>query len=140
MTPMEEIMKKLGVGLGEKFNVEVKAHVTGGYAESRTFTDVYFYIEDNGEIKIYGIALNLFLMLLNGKAKIIKKPYRPELAGTYYYVNAVGCVSKGGNYGGAYDKTMILIGNCYKTEGEAKKHIDYWKRVYKDMPEFKGVE
>lgn len=66
--------------------------------------------------------------LLRGYLKVVKLPWEPKESGTYNYVNfyngqivqtiyVENCIS---------DKTRVESGNCYRTEEEAKKHVDEW--------------
>lgn len=71
--------------------------------------------------------------LLRGDLKVAKLPWKPKESGTYNYVNfyngqivqtiyVENCIS---------DKTRVESGNCYRTEEEAKKHVDEWmSKVY----------
>lgn len=87
-------------------------------------------IYENGWFKTEEFVLN---KLINGEYEVVKLPWEPKESGTYNYVNfyngqivqtiyVENCIS---------DKTRVESGNCYRTEEEAKKHVDEWMtKVY----------
>jgi hypothetical protein len=135
MTMMEEIMENLGVELNEVFCIRVHGSKLNGFRfiEKGPKDIVFEDIQNRG--------YDYFYDLLNGEVRIIKKPYRPAADEIYYYVDNNLYVRSTSYISGFYTDTFrVLLGNCYKSEEEAEQHIDYWKRIYKDMPEFKEVE
>lgn len=140
---MEEIMEKLGVELDEKFSVKIPA-------SAEFYDEVMFakYSTTNNIVLaeiINGVGIesaSLLINILNGEATIVKKPWNPSKMGeTYWYVNIYGKVDYT-TYDTASDtdRLRLMVRNCYQTVEEAEEHVDYWKHVYKDMPEFKEVE
>jgi len=131
MTMMEEIMENLGVELNEVFCIRVHGSKLNGFRfiEKGPKDIVFEDIQNRGH--------DYFYDLLNGAVTVIKNPWRPKDEQIFYYVLPNGMVTY------YYDQThsvginLIMIGNCYRSKYEAEQHIDYWKRVYKDMPEFK---
>lgn len=140
MTMMEEIMEKLGVELNEVFSVDIPA--SGESCEKVMFakdgTTNIVLAEDINGIGIYNDLL--LRSIMNGTAIIIKKRWIPEKNEGYYFVRPDGTIYEVFNDLERADLNSIIIGNCYKTFKKAEEHVDYWKRIYKDMPEFKEVE
>ncbi|MGM9936618.1 MAG: hypothetical protein ACI38A_04685, partial [Candidatus Ornithomonoglobus sp.] len=66
----------------------------------------------------------LLLKLLNGNAKIVRPPFRPEIEGRYFHITSDGRIRDITNSGGTYDRMAVLMGNCFRTEAEAKTHRD----------------
>lgn len=134
MTMMEEIMEKLGVELNEVFCISVNGSKLNGFRfiEKGPKDIVFEDIQNRGYDYFYDI--------MNGAAIIIKKPWIPKENEVYWFVQHNCKVHKHTNRLEQYDFNSILLRNCYKTEEEARKYVEYWKRVYKDMPEFKEVE
>lgn len=135
MTMMEEIMEKLGVERNEVFCISVNGSKLNGFRfiEKGPKDIVFEDIQNRG--------YDYFYDLLNGAVTIIKNPWRPKIGEDFYQIHMDGHIYSYIMF--AYDKSQydtILLGNCYRTKKEAEKYSEYWKQVYKDMPEFKEVE
>ena len=123
---MQQIADMLGVELGEVFYVswEGNANSKQKFALS---DDGLYQISHAGLEEEFGVKSDKVLMrILTGEAKIIKRPWKPDVNGDYYkvykfndervYVEHVRWFGTG-----SYENLADWkIGNCFETEEEAK--------------------
>lgn len=68
-------------------------------------------------------------------------PWKPKNGETYYCINDKGQLCTTSNWDSIYDKTLALLGNCFKTEDEACKNAENVRKRYKAVEEFlKGYD
>lgn len=124
---MQQIAEMLGVELGEVFYVSWE-----GNANSKQ----KFALSDDGLYQIayvgleeeFGAMSNRILMrILTGEAKVIKRPWKPDVNGDYYKVykfndEDIMDVRKVHWFGTGDSENLAdwKIGNCFETEEEAR--------------------
>lgn len=86
-----------------------------------------YRITEDGLVDCNGTPKELlFIEVLNGNQKIKRKPYKPELDDSYWYVTENNpCWTE--NIGKIEDMIFISSGNCYRTEEEAKEAAEEWE-------------
>ncbi|WP_304068169.1 hypothetical protein [Megamonas hypermegale] len=128
----EQFMQENGIGYDVPFTIEIKNGdklVTEnlvlrsiGYGG----TDIDVIDADTNKRRLGAEAI-IFMLLFSDNVKIIKKPWKPEDGGKYWYV----WFDKRRNYNvsssnweeHSADFNRYIIGNCFKTEEEAHEHI-----------------
>lgn len=109
----EDVARYLGLELGEEFKVE-------DYGDG-----IYRFEKDGLYINDYiafATCWNLFL----GKEKIVKTPFIPKESQFYYTASLQdGKIHKKTFMSSDYDKAMLIIGNCFRTERDAELSMPY---------------
>lgn len=116
MNHMEEIAKILGVELNEDFMCD------NGCYPCR--------VTEKGFL-CHGVAASdILMMLLNGDLTVSAKSWRPNEGDIFWYVGVNGnpLFDMWKEYGNHIN--FYKIGNCYKTEVEAKENRDKWVAFY----------
>nr|DAG37808.1 MAG TPA: hypothetical protein [Caudoviricetes sp.] len=126
---MQQIADMLGVELGEVFYVSWERNSKQKFtlSDDGLYQIKYDGIEYDGLEEGFGVKSDKVLMrILTGEAKIIKRPWKPDVNGDYYkvykfndervYVEHVRWLGAGNSENLADWK----IGNCFETEEEAK--------------------
>ena len=123
------IREALGLQENEEFHIRFDEDYVS-FSKFRFTKECIEEIYENGWFKTEEFVLN---KLINGEYEVVKLPWEPKESGTYNYVNfyngqivqtiyVENCIS---------DKTRVESGNCYRTEEEAKKHVDEWmSKIY----------
>lgn len=127
MSYMKEVAKILGVELGERFRL---------YGLLRPL----YYLDEDG-LKAVGQVGHFYDELgriMCGAKKIEKIPWTPKEGEPYWYINAGGKLIQKMPYVSSYltDVLNVRLGNCFKTEEEAKENADNWLRYIKREPDF----
>ena len=131
---MAEVAKMLGVELGEAF--EIKGQDNGKYMLTEKGV---IYVSDGGYTLGYD---NTFIRVLTGKAKIVRRPWRPkkwrpkkgqEYWSVLSHKDGSWCID---NYD--YDSYMadinrILLGNCFPTREAAEAAAPEIAKFYNDV-------
>lgn len=116
MNKFKEVAALFRLELGEKFNVRFKTGEKVAYCP--------FKFVNDGLIDCNGVkAINLLVRMLGGEVTVEKLPWKPNINERYYYVEESGIF----NYGWTneiFDIMCFKLGNCFKTEEEAKQNID----------------
>lgn len=123
---MQQIADMLGVELGEVFYVSWEGN-SNSKQKFALSDDGLYQIAYVGLEEEFGAMSNRILMrILTGEAKVIKRPWKPDVNGDYYkvykfndekvYVEHVRWFGTGNSENLADWK----IGNCFETEEEAK--------------------
>lgn len=121
---MEEISKMFGVELGEEFDVE--------YCN----LNPYRFTEDGLLDCKSNPNSGVLEVLLIGKAKIIKKPWKPKEGEEYYYI-VYGVVYSTIFHNTTEDNLMRLrMGNFFRTREEAESNKERWLEYIKREPDF----
>ena len=122
---MPEIAKMLGIELNEEF--EIPEYPT------RIFRITMDGIEGfkNGEWYV-GASVNLLIFerVLTGEYSIKRKPWKPQDDEKYWYVAPGGSCIGVLWFGDLDDINLYKIGNCYRTEAEARANRDKWVEFY----------
>ena len=121
---MAEVAKMLGVELGEEFEIDYSG---SDVILSAKVTDTGFRIINSNSLEFSGLFLNL---LLSGQLKIKRKPWKPIINDTYYFVRSDGDVSSAQWINNVWDNSIYKLGNCYRTEEEAESNRDKWIAFY----------
>ena len=123
---MQQIAEMLGVELGEVFYVSWERN-SNSKQKFALSDDGLYQIAYAGFEEEFGVKSDKVLMrILTGEAKIIKRPWKPDVNGDYYkvykfndekvYVEHVRWFGTG-----SYENLADWkIGNCFETEEEAK--------------------
>ncbi len=122
MNLMPEILEKLGIEVGEHFDIE--------YDTGIKFRSYYFdedYQLQNASLKNSSCDFanktdEELLDILYGKAIIRKKPWKPKNEEIYYYVKVDGEIGHYYCRKDAIDTTFLYMGNCFRTKEEAEAH------------------
>lgn len=130
MNHIPEVAKMLGVEVREVFAYEND----GGVPDARLkFTDrgLAFFI--NGGT--YIAAPEVMEKLITGEYKVIKLPWKPGREEDFYFVDYNGdvLVLRGGFSANTTKAPLVLMGNCFRTEAEAKEHKDEIMEKYKGV-------
>lgn len=109
MNYMKDVAELLGVNLGEEFEIE------GNPFKPYKLTEKGL-IDRNDYKCDYTLT-----SLLMGECKVIKKPKKGD---GYYSIRIGGSVDVLTWFEDTYDYMAIALGNCFRTEEEAKEHKD----------------
>lgn len=146
---IENIMEEIGIDYDVPFTMEIK---DGNKLETKDLilrsigyggTDIDV-IDANTNKRILDVEPIIFMLLFSDNVKIIKKPWKPEDGGKYWYV----WFDKRRNYNvsssnweeHSADFNRYIIGNCFKTEEEAEKHKDDVLKILSGEPLVKREE
>lgn len=116
---MGEIANMLGVKLGEEFMCNGKN----------------YYLCQTGLIEIRkdshgGCDDYTLVNILAGALTIQRKIWKPNEDDIYWHIDAFGNPVLDKWTGHSYDLILYKVGNCYKTEADAKRHRDKWMDFY----------
>ena len=119
---MPEVAKMLGVELDEEFEIV-------GYKNRN------FKITECGIKKLEGgewvSGVFIFEGLLTGECTIKHKPWKPQYNEEYWFVGLNGHIYSDAFYKNRlYGINLYKIGNCYRTEAEAKANRGKWVAFY----------
>jgi hypothetical protein len=125
MNYMPEVLKILGVEVGEKFNIKEFALNPYQFDEEYNLIDMEFYEKNR-----------LVQKLLIGKIEIEKLPWKPKEGEYYYYVDVMGLNAETeiGRFTwvfDGYDYLNFNVGNCFRTEEEITPEIK--ERILREM-------
>lgn len=114
---MTEVAALLGVAIDEEFEID----------EYGTYVlTLQGLIAKNGSA-IQGVILT---QLLTGELTLKHKPWKPNDAEFYYYVDEAGCICTDTFDGIAEEIILYKVGNCYRTHEDAEANIDKWISFY----------
>ena len=113
---MAEVAKLLGVEINKDFECE---------ESSCTYRITENGLQCNG---CYGA--DSLMMLLNGERTIKQGPWRPKYDEDYYCIGKYGQVIKNRCKNCWMDIMYYKVGNCYKTEDQARFNIHKWEYFY----------
>lgn len=130
MNYMDKISKMLGLEPGEYFKI--------------SGMDGEFWLDDNGlHMQDEGdYDLNALMMaLLTGRSKIVYPPWTPKIGDIYYYNNNNN--SLGETYrewvedNNLFDLMIVKLGKAYRTEAEARTHVEedkaFWNSIREEL-------
>lgn len=129
MNYMKQIAQMLGVELDEEFKLELPS---GAQLKRLQFTENGFS-KFNFNSKKWERDSDYLEMLLTGRAKIIKKPWKPKTGDRYLFVSSDKFVLSVHFHDKNDTDTMrYQLGNCFKTEEEITPEVleETWKRCY----------
>ena len=113
---MAEVAKMLGVELGEEFKC---------YGE-----DYIYWFTDKGLMCNGCEASYILSLLLEGQIEIKRKPWRPKTNELFWFVLQNGNIDVCYRKHAWFDTILYKIGNCYKTDEDAKVNRDKWIAFY----------
>lgn len=128
---MKDVAKLLGVELDEEFEVVNVDSDINKYFAKITINGIE--VRDEKRFR-YTTTMENFLLtqLLVGRNYGIKRiPYKPKYGELYWSIDQYGNVMKHTWADELLDCIFYKIGNCYRSEEEACKHIEEWKEIYK---------
>jgi len=131
MTKGERLEKILGVTIGEKFFIKEFPNDPPYH-----FTERLELVKDDGCPTLPIHAIWLFLGVLH----IEKLPFRPKYDQLYFYIDSFNEVTSIYNHNTTGQLMSILLGNCYRTEKEAKSHIKEWTDKFAEVRNNVGIE
>lgn len=124
MNNIAEVAKMLGVEIGEEFKCN------NGYK---------YVFTENGITESFHVGNRLvgeeafaviLCSLLNGKMTIVPRPFKPNNEDIYWSVGLHGNMSLNIWKGSSKDYMFYKVGNCYRTEADAKVDCDKWAAFY----------
>lgn len=122
---MSELADMLGVVMGEKFDIE-------GFSLNPCKITRDGLIDGSSKKN-----MSIVDKLLTGKAKIIKKPWTPQLGKRYFYISvrnhdeyfvAQACWSDD-----TFDRGLYALGNFFSTAEEAEEYIDAYREFAESL-------
>ena len=122
MNYMPEVLKMLGIEVGEKF------YILGSLMSPFSFNANYQLIDKDGDItndRIKG--------LLTGESAIEKLPWKPNEDDPYFFVMASGSINESSWSGHVVDYSLFNTNNCFRTSEEITPEIK--KRILREMKE-----
>ena len=125
---MPEVAKMLGVELGEEF--EIKMPNSSCYANAM-FTDNGLSITDHNVFNAITWQPYVLGHLLNGNYTVKRKPWKPNINDTFYFVDEQGYTYCDHWCDDSIELTLYKIGNCYRTQEEAEANSAKWIEFYK---------
>jgi len=113
MNLMPEILKKLGVEVGERFDIKGDGRI--GFVN--IYFDETYCLWDKDQKNINEIIL----LLIVGEYEIIKKPWIPKNGKCGYYVSPDGSIiATTFHKQYACDTALVALGNCFQTKENAE--------------------
>lgn len=117
---MSELADMLGVVMGEKFDIE-------GFSLNPCKITRDGLIDGSSKKN-----MSIVDKLLTGKAKIIKKPWKPKYGERYFYIDANAnneyfVATTSWSYS-TFDMGLYYLGNFFTTAEEAEEHIDTYRK------------
>lgn len=126
---MKDVAELLSVELNEEFEIVRIAGDNNKYFARLTINGIE--VRDERKVRYIGIEDFLLTQLLIGRDYDIKHfPYKPKYRESYWYVTKNGDIEVDTWSSYSFDLIFYKIGNCYKSEEEARKHIEKWKKFY----------
>ena len=122
---MSELADMLGVVLGEEFNIE-------GFSLNPCKITKDGLIDGSSKKNIHIVD-----KLLTGEAKIIKKPWTPQLGKRYFYISVRNhdeyFVAQTSWADCSFDKGLYYLGNFFSTGEEAEEYIDAYRKFAESL-------
>ena len=134
MTKGERLEKILGVTIGEKFFIKEFPN-NPPYHFKENLEDLEL-VHDSGLLLLPQLVIKLFL----GDLHIEKLPFRPKYDQLYFYIDSFNEVTSIYNNNTTGQLMSILLGNCYRTKGEAMLHIKEWTDKFAEVRNNVGIE
>ena len=126
MSYMKEVAKILGVELGERFRLYGLIHPL-------------YYLEEDGlkAVGQVGRFDDVLGKIMCGYKHIVKIPWTPKEGERYWAIGTKGKPSQL-SYSNDFliDILNVRLGNCFKTEEEAKENADNFLKYIKCEPDF----
>ena len=117
MPTMKDLATLLGVEMDEEFMLQEGKHDIGTFKVTKDGIEL---CKENGWYPI-----NVVESICRGKYKIIKLPWKPKFDEAFWAVTPEGNGVYSTRWRGIFgDYVFYAIGNCFKTEEEAKSHKD----------------
>lgn len=134
MTYWKQFAEMLGLELGEEFILtDSDGNRKDKYTYKITEDGVLYRSQtfDNWPIS------SLIVKLLNGNVKAVPKPWKPKEGDRYWYYSASnGLVNYARWYGLCDELLFWKVGNCFRTEEEAKaKGKEIMEQIQKEYEE-----
>lgn len=138
---IEKFMKENDIEYDVPFKIVIKPTIG-----ETDFDTVYIHKDDNMYI---GFTLNyadsdkvvedgrfdILDVLFADNVKIVKMPWKPKYEDQYYFINACGDVMPDVFHNdNVIDNYRYLLGNCFRTEKQAKKHKNDVLKVLNGEP------
>lgn len=128
MNYMSEVAKMLGVELGEEFEIifpNANCHATALLNSEK------LYIKDHNIANQDMWQSYALTYILNGTYKIKRKPWKPKVNEMFWHINKCGDLVcwRWQDYVDDY-LNYYKLGNCYRTEAEAKLNVNRWVEFY----------
>jgi hypothetical protein len=113
---MAEVANMLGVEMNQDFNCN---------ESSCTYRITEHGLTCNG---CYGA--DSLMMILNGEFTIKSKSWKPSEDEIFWHIDAFGNPVLSKWTGHSCNLTLYRVGNCYRTEADAKTNRDKWVSFY----------
>ena len=135
MNYMNQIAKMLGVELEEEFyleSIEYGCYFLDDRSKKATFKLSLSGMMTNYHNDEWKSADECLVSLLEGAYTIVKKPWKPEDKEIMYYIGLNRSINQTWfNAKGGFTLLTYSLGNCFRTEEEAEKHVDEWmSKIY----------
>ena len=121
MNYMPEVLKMLGVEVGEEFNIEESA--MGPYH----FDDDYLLINSRGNLMEYANIVEI----MRGVYTIEKLPWKPNKDDIYFFITESGYITSSQFFLRTFDYNSYNAGNCFRTAEEITPEIK--QRILREM-------
>jgi hypothetical protein len=121
MNYMEKIAKMFGVELYEEFECD------NGHTYMFTKNGLLHSSAKAGQEYQYD---QMFMGLLTGRSVIQRKPWKPGEHELFWHVDKYGNAALSEWLGYSTNLIYYKLGNCYRTEEDAKKHREKWMAFY----------
>lgn len=128
---MKDVAELLGVELDEEF--EIVSAASNIYKYFAKITIDGMEVRDENGISYGKPTSDSFLaqMLSGSKMYDIKLlPYKPKYGESYWFVRRNGFIEENDWRDYSVDLIFRKIGNCYRSEEDAFKHIEKWVKFY----------
>ena len=126
MNYMSEVAKMLGVELGEEFEIDFGNGISTAIVY---LDDMGLKVKETNMVYMQNAASVFFEWLLAGLCIIKHKPWKPNIADVFWYIDYCGNVQH--QQWVSWDNfSFYKIGNCYRTREEAKANRDKWIAFY----------
>lgn len=127
MNYMAEVAKMLGVEIGEEFEIN---SINDGILIGK-FTKMGFCVKSKDGSKLrYNAKMDVLYELLIGVFTVKCKPWKPTCGEIYWSISGCGEPLLAMWKGGTKDYNFYKLGNCYRTEAEAKIDSGKWISFY----------
>lgn len=127
---MAEVAKLLGVELGEEF--EIKYPSPCDVKTTAVFSEDGFKVTHTDAVILQPYWKDAELHeLLKGTLTIKRKPWKPKVGDGYWYIDIDGeNIYSSWDPNNARDISLYKLGNCYRTNKEAKENKNKWISFY----------
>lgn len=124
---VEQFMEENGIELDKVITVYGDDELQGEYMFKRDINGRLYLIKDDKRCNLSTLAQLIF----GYKTRIQKEPFKPEEGQKYYYVNCKNRDVLADYYYEKeyFNKVNFLIGNCFRTELEAKVNEDKISKI-----------